>query len=226
MPHRRFLIPLALAGSVGIALAPALAEAATPSSASGATAHQLTSQSTATDAAALAKAAGFKTYHSAPASKSIRLQKSVAADVTGHAATSGATIYATTGDTSCSTDTGTGTAANPYCEVQDAVNAAAPGDTIDVAGTVGYFSQSPVTITTSDLTIVGTSTQSWIGDTTGPAITLDGASDVRLDSDYIGGGVSSHDGVTIDGASSGITISRTYVDTLRWNADYSAISVA
>ena len=249
MLHRRFLIPLALAGSVGIALAPALAEAATPSSASGASTHQLTSQSTATNAAALAKAAGFKTYKSAPASKSIRLQKTVGADITGHAAVSGTTIYATTGVVNCSPDTGTGTAANPYCDVQDAVNAASPGDTIDVAGTVGYSSQSPVTITTSDLTIVGTSTQSWIDDTTGPAITIDGASDVKisnlmlnsysgadvaiesssdisLDSDYIGYGVSSHDGVTIDGASSGITISRTYVDTGKWNAAYSAVSIA
>jgi len=249
--HRRFLIPLALAGSIGIALAPALAEAATPSSASGASTHQLTSQSTATDAAALAKAAGFKTYQSAPASKSIRLQKTVAADATGHASASasGTTIYATTAEDSCTTDSGTGTAANPYCKVQDAVNAASPGDTIDVAGTVGYSSQSPVTITTSDLTIVGTSTQSWIYDTTGPAITIVGASDIKisnlmlnsysgadvviegssdvtLDSDYIGYGVAEHDGVTIDGASSGIMISRTYVDTRSWSADYSAISVA
>ena len=251
MLHRRFLIPLALAGSVGIALAPAIAEAATPTSASGATAHLITTHSTAADAASLAKAAGFKTY-SSPKGKSIRLQKTVAADVSGHAnarAATGTTIYATTGDYNCSPDTGTGTAADPYCDVQDAVDAASTGDTIDVAGSVGYSSQSPVTITTSDLTIVGTSTQSWISDTTGPAITIDGASDVTisnlmldsysgadvaiegssdvtLDSDYIGGGVSSHDGVTIDGASSGITISRTYVDTEIWNADYSAISIA
>ena len=255
MPHRRLLIPLALAGSVGIALSPVIAEAATPSSASGAPAHLITTYAAA-DAATLAKAAGFKTYRSPSAAKSIRLQKTVAADATGHAtaraaaaASSGTTIYATTSDPTCSAGTGTGTATDPYCDLQDAVNAASPGDTIDVAGAVGYFSNSPVTITTSDLTIVGTSVQSWIDGTTGPALTIDGASDVTisnlmlnsysgadvaiegssdvtLDSDYIGGGAAAHDGVTIDGASSGITISRTYVDTTDWNADYSAISIA
>ena len=254
MLHRHLLIPLALAGSLGIGLAPAIAEAATPSSASG-TAQQIKSQS-ATSSAAAAKAAGFKTYHSPAAAKSIRLQKSVAADATGHVAAraatataSGTTIYATTAAFTCSPDTGTGTAASPYCDVQDAVNAASPGDTIDVSGETGYFSQSPLTITTSDLTIVGTSTQSWIGDTAGPAITIDGASDVTisnlmlysnsgadvaiegssnitLDSDYIGSGITKHDGITIDGASSGITISRTYVDTFQWDAAYSAIAIA
>jgi hypothetical protein len=252
--HRYLLIPLALAGSVGIGLAPAIAEAATPSSASGA-AQQITSQPATADAAALAKAAGLKTYHSPAAAKSIRLQKSVAADATGHvtaraatATASGTTIYAGTGG-ACVVDTGNGTPNAPYCDVQDAVNAASPGDTIDVSGDIGSFSQSALTITTSDLTIVGTSVQSWIGDTTGPAVTIDGASDVTisnmmlssfsgadvaiegssgvtLDSDYIGGGVGAHDGITIDGASSGITISRTYVDTLSWDADYSAISIA
>ena len=242
MFHRRFLIPLALAGSVGIALSPAIAEAATPSSASGATAHPIKSQ--AVDAAALAKAAGFKTYRS-PASKSVKVERSATAD-----ASSGTIIYATTGvPSNCSPDPGTGTAANPYCDVQDAVNAASPGDTIDVAGVEGYSSVDPVTITTSDLTIIGTSRVSWIGDTQGPALTIDGASDVTvqnmmlasydsanvaiegssdvtLDNDYMGGGNVAHQGVTIDGASSDVTISRSYVDTERWDADYSAVSIA
>jgi hypothetical protein len=244
--HRRLLIPLALAGSVGIGLAPAIAEAATPSSASGA-AQQIKSQS-ATNAAAVAKAAGFKTYHSPAAAKSIRLQKSVAADATGHAAAraatataSGTTIYTTTADFSCTsgTDTGTGTAANPYCDPQDAFNAASPGDTIDVAGATGYSWDEPVSITTSDLTIVGTSTQSWFGE----GLTLDGVSNVTisnimvergtadvaiegstgvvLDSDYLGGVAGAADGVSIDGSSSDITISRTFV-----NAAQDAVAIA
>ena len=61
MRHRRILVPLALAGSFGIALAPTFASAST------------TSHATALSAAsssAVAKAAGFKEY-SSPASKSV-----------------------------------------------------------------------------------------------------------------------------------------------------------
>ena len=239
MLHRRLLIPLALAGSVGIALSPVIAEAATPSSASGAPARLITTHSAAADATALAKAAGFKTYRSPAAAKSIRLQKTVAADATGHAtaraataASSGTTIYTTTADASCTTatDTGTGTEANPYCDPQDAINAASPGDTIDVGGSTGLSWEAPITIGTSNLTIVGTSTQSWFGD----GLTLDGVSNVTvsnimvdhgtadvtiedstgvtLDSDYFGGVGGAAEGVSIDGASSDITISRSYVD--------------
>jgi hypothetical protein len=245
-----------LAGSVGIGLAPAIAEAATPSSATGG-AHLIKSQSAATTTAVSAKATGFKTFHSPASAKSIRLQKSVAADATGHVAAraatataSGTTIYATTADFNCSPDPGTGTAASPYCDVQDAVNAASPGDTIDVDGSTGYFSEQPVTITTSDLTIVGTSSQSWIAHTTGPAITLDGvtgvtisnmmlasqsaadvaiegSSDITLDSDYLGGyAYGDHDGVTVDGTSSNVAITRTYVDTGGWGASTEGVRIA
>ena len=247
MHHRRLAIPLAVLGTMGIALGPTLAQAATPAQAAG---SHLTSNQSASKASA--NAAGLKTFSSS-ASKSVRLQQAAVSGGSqvgaSTASTTGTTIYATTGVVGCSTDTGTGTAASPYCKVQDAVNAASAGDTIDVAGAVGYFSQSPVTITTSDLTIVGTSTQSWIGDTSGPALTIDGASNVKisnmmlssydganvviegssgvtLDSDYLGGGNQAHAGLTIDGTSSGITVSRTYVDTEQWSASYSAVSIA
>jgi hypothetical protein len=55
------LIPLVLAGSVGIALAPLSAEAATPPSAGARSLTTTTTQSAAASAASLAKAAGFKT---------------------------------------------------------------------------------------------------------------------------------------------------------------------
>ena len=246
MEHRRLAIPLALVGTMGIAFTPAFAQAATPTQAS--TSHLAGSTSASTATSALSKTAGLHTF-SSPASKSVRLQKAAAVAKTSSSTSTGTTIYATTGDVGCSTDTGTGTAANPYCNVQDAVNAASSGDTIDVAGSIGYFSQGAVTITTSDLTIVGTSTQSWIGDTSGPALTIDGASNVTIsnmmlssydganvvienssgvtfDSDYIGGGNQAHQGLTIDGSSSDITISRTYVDTMRWDSGYSAVSIA
>ncbi|MBR7824766.1 right-handed parallel beta-helix repeat-containing protein [Actinospica sp. MGRD01-02] len=228
---------------MGIAFTPALAQAATPAQTTGS--HLTTTHSAST---AAENAAGLKTF-SSPAKKSVRVQKAATAQATS-ATSTGTTIYATTGDFSCSTDTGTGTSANPYCALQDAVNAASPGDTIDVEGSVGYFSESPVTITTSDLTIVGTSTQSWLAHTTGAAITLDGvtnvtiknmmlasqnsadvaienSSNITLDSDYLGGyAYGNHDGVTIDGTSDDVTVSRTYVDTGGWSANYAAVRIA
>lgn len=236
MKRRVIMMPLAVIGSVGVALAPTLAQAATPSSAGGA---KLTPATTAS-ASQLAKAAGFKTF-SSPKSKSVRVQKSVAARATG------TVIYATT---SYPCTGGDGSAAAPFCDLQSAVNAASPGDTIDVAGSQGYFSQVPVTITTSNLTIVGTSAQSWIAHSSGPAITLDGvtgvtienlmlasqnsadvaienSSDITIDSSYLGGyGYGTHDGVTVDGGSSNVAITRSYVDTGGWNANFDAVRVA
>lgn len=236
MKRRVIMMPLAVIGSVGVALAPSLAQAATPSSAGVA---KLTPTATAS-ASQLAESAGFKTF-SSPKSKSVRVQKSVAAHATG------TVIYATT---SYPCTGGDGSAAAPFCDLQSAVNAASPGDTIDVAGSQGYFSQVPVTITTSDLTIVGTSAQSWIAHSTGPAITLDGvtgvtienlmlasqnaadvavenSSDITIDSSYLGGyAYGAHDGVTVDGTSSNVDITRSYVDTGGWNANYDAVRVA
>lgn len=250
MHRRRFLMPAAVVGSVGIALTPALASASTP--AQPALTHQITG---AVSPLSANTGAAFKKF-SSPLSKSIRVQKAQTAGAArldsrvaaGDAAT-GTVIYATTADFNCSPDTGNGTVGDPYCNLQDAVDAASPGDTIDVAGAVGYFSESPVTITTSDLTIVGTSSQSWLAHTPGAAITLDGvsgvtisnmmlagttadvaienSSDITLDSDYLGGyAYGDHDGVTIDGTSSGITVSRSYVDTGGWGATTDAVRIA
>jgi hypothetical protein len=252
--RRRIWIPLVLAGSVGIALAPVSSEAATPSPSAGARSLTGTTQSAAADAAALAKAAGFKTY-STPASKTVRMQKSVAAAIAGHpaaraaTASSGTTIYTTSGSTTCTTDTGDGTEANPYCSVQDAVNAASPGDTIDVGSVYSGTGSPGVTITTSDLTIVGTTDASWV--TGAPAFTLDGASDVTisnmimsgggggapavsiedstgitLDSDYLGNREDPSTEVSIDGTSSDITVSRSFLGAIGWQGGLDAVQVA
>ena len=248
MHRRRLLIPAALIGSLGIALTPALAEAATP----GASAASSATQQTVKSVKPLSATAGaaFKKFAS-PANKSVHLPKAALAAIsTAHTAAttgSGTTIYATTGDINCSPDTGTGTAAEPYCNLQDAVDAAQSGDTIDVDGSVGYSWDQPVTITTSDLTVVGTSTQSWLGG----ALTLDGVSDVKIsnmmieglnntgadvtvedstgvtiDSSYIGGSPSAQKGISIDGLSSDIAITRTYVDSGQNKTAGGAITIA
>ena len=227
--RRRFLIPLAVAGSMGVALTPAFADASTATRATG---THLEGKAVANVPASTG--AAFKTF-SSPASKSVHLQKAALAAIksagASTAATAGTTIYATTGAAPCSTDTGNGTQANPYCNVQDAVNAASPGDTIDIGGSTGSFDGAPVTITTSDLTIVGTSAQSWLGE----GLTLNGVSNVTisnlmvergtadvvienssgitLDSDFLGGVGGAATGVSIDGSSSNIAVTHTYVDS-------------
>jgi hypothetical protein len=69
-------------------------------------------------------------------------------------ATGGTTIYV--GDASdcigTTVDSGNGTSANPYCSIQDAVNAASGGDVVSIGSGLGY-TYGPVTITTSDLTL-------------------------------------------------------------------------
>lgn len=266
MPRRRLFIPLALVGAVGISLTPTLASASTPTHA--ATTHA-TLEGDATSSS-LAKAAGFKTYTSS-AGKSVRVQQAAEAAMKGFAtskakassrtsdtsSSSGATIYTSTASATCGGEpAGNGTAASPYCSVQDAVDAAVPGDVIEVEGSAGAAQWAAITITTSDLTIVGVSTQSWISGSqvtpTLPAITLDGVSNVTitnmmvsnrdapdvaienstgvtLEDDYLGGGGVSdlrQDSVSIDGASSDVTISRSYLDTNGWSPDYAAVSIA
>ena len=146
---------------------------------------------------------------------------------------SGSTIYAKTAG-NCSNETGNGSEATPFCKLQDAVNAAAPGDTIVIFG--GGPTDYLLTITKSDLTIVGEPVDGLIPaitGVTGPMLTLDGVHDVAIsnlevlgsvaienstavtfDSSYVEGiRNSTNNGpmpaVTIDGSSSGITISRT-----------------
>ncbi|HTJ71622.1 MAG TPA: right-handed parallel beta-helix repeat-containing protein [Actinospica sp.] len=153
-------------------------------------------------------------------------------------ATSGTTIYATTSGT-CSTETGTGTQAAPYCKLQDAVNAASPGDTIDVSGTSGESSSDSVTVKTSNISIVGVGGHAAIAtggyipsaltldDVTGvtvsgmmftsdgdPAVQVIGSSDVTFTADYMAAaiGISPNDALTIDGTSSNVSVTRSVID--------------
>ena len=161
--------------------------------------------------------------------------RAVAASAVKPRTASGTTIYVAIPALACATETGTGTAANPYCKVQDGVNAAAAGDTVQVDGSAGYSAQEAVTVTTSNISIVGLF-HPQISPTNGnsghPAITLNGvtgvsvsglslessngptvkvasSSGVVIDSVQIGNFTGSAGGVVvIDGASNGVTVSR------------------
>ena len=232
--------------AVSVALIPSLAQAAdSPSTAAG-TSAAVTADLT------KAGASNFHTF-SSPESKAIRAQKQSTAPKS-RAATTGKTIYASTSYPSCQSEIGTGTQNSPFCKVQDAVDAAQPGDTVDVFGYTGYFSSDPVTVKTSGISIVGTSDQSWIQPTDGkPALILDhvtgvtvsnmmlttwnssavqiiGSSNITLDSSYLTTVVSpsgtAFTGLTIDGASSNVTVSRTFVGAGVWAPGSKGISVA
>ncbi len=165
----------------------------------------------------------------------------------------GRTIYAVSA-ISCDVDTGTGAQDAPYCLIQNAVNAAVRGDTVQITGSTGYFSQESVTVKTSGIRIVGIGGQAWINssgqrpaleldgvtDVTvsnmmlesygTPAVVIKGSSNIKLDGDYVDLNPNTHgvDALTIDGASSNVTVSRTYVDAGFWGAGPAAsgISVA
>jgi hypothetical protein len=236
------------------ALIPSTAFAAGPAAVS-ASAKRL---SAVVDAPAASAGAHLKSF-SSPASSSMRLQKpaiagaraaaahgSTTAKATG-AAAAGSTIYvAAYSYATCTNGTGAGTETDPYCSIQDAVNAAVSGDTVDVLGSQGYFSTEAVTISTSGISIVGVGNQAWdMAPSGSPAFVLNGVSDVTisnlmlsgagngtptlevlgsnhvtLDSDYIQGAWSgpttaamADTAIEIDGASSDVTVSRTYVNT-------------
>jgi hypothetical protein len=250
---------LAFLLAAGVALVPGTASAAAPHARAHAAPRTASAAATASSAASASASALRKAASSAlptfssPASKSVREQAPVARPAGGHAsaagtADSGRTIYATTDY--CTVGTGSGTSADPYCSVQLAVNAAAPGDTIDVTGSIGHFSYTPVTVRTSGISIVGTSPQSWIRVDKSPAIILDDVSDVTVsnlmltashssavevigssgitfDSDYLSQDLyGSASTMTVDGGSSDVTVSRTYVDTGGWAADSEGVAIA
>ena len=264
MLRRSSIATSAAVFAAAVALTPGLAYAAAP-------AHSAAVPAIGHVVARTPKPATPHTF-SSPASKSIREQRpalasaksaagiaaATATEATGASsadtqATTPTVIYATTGPVACAPDNGTGTAAAPYCSVQDAVNAAAPGDTIDVQGSTGYFSNSPVTVTTSDISIVGIGGQAWI-DTNGakPALTLDGvtgvtvsnmmltsngsptvdvvgSSDITLDSSYViqaYGSSTPVNSIAIDGASSNVTVSRSYVDDGGGEGGFDSVAIA
>ena len=63
----------------------------------------------------------------------------------------------------CDTPSGDGSEANPYCRVQDAVDAAVSGDTVKIIGRSGYSSWWPVVVRTSGISLVGSDDGSaWI----------------------------------------------------------------
>jgi PKD domain len=189
-----------------------------------------------------------RVYHASSVAKAP--SKSVA--VKPRVAASGTTIYVdnSTTDGACPSGPGTGTAADPYCLLQDAINAASSGDTVSVSGSL--FGQA-VTITTSGLTILSTNTSpplmsSSAGDQPAlvlngadditisniameggsvPAVVVEGSSNITLDSDqlisYNGLGPGT---VTIDGSSSAVTVSRSLFSLRGWAGDSIGVDIA
>ena len=215
---------------------------------------QQPAQAGAKNAATIAAATAARARKAGTSGRGADAQAATAADAGTQAATTApVVIYATTGTFTCSPDNGTGTQANPFCSVQDAVNAAVPGDTIDVDGSQGYSSNTPVKVTTSDISIVGIGVQAWINtDNSTPALTLDGvtgvtvsnlmltsdggttlaitgSSDITVDSSYViqqYGAAGPVNTVSIDGTSSDVTLSRTYVDNGGGSAGPDSVAVA
>ncbi|MDH6136334.1 hypothetical protein P3T37_005759 [Kitasatospora sp. MAA4] len=243
MSHRR-LIATAAVLAAGVAFIPGPALAADPPHATDGNPVRATAPT-----AAIPELRIF----SSPASHAIRLPNPAGGVASSRATGSGRTIYAESQSTLlCSTDHGTGTQASPYCDLQNAVNAASPGDTVTFGG---FFAES-VTVKTSGISIVGDSvhgTRSRIdGLRDKPALLLDGvtgvtvsnlmatgyttpavqitqSSGITLDADNmhlfagIGTGGSA---LAIDGTSSSITVSRSYADTGSWSLDTRGISIA
>lgn len=170
----------------------------------------------------------------------------------GAKAATGRTFYVQFGFSPC----GTGTQASPYCLLQTAVDAAQPGDTIDVLSSQVYSSQESVTVRTSGISIVGVGNQASVSagnaNNGKPSLVLDhvsnvtvsnmmltsnggatavaviGSSGVTIDSSYVGTGndFGGADLLTIDGGSDHVTVSRTHVDTGFSRAGARAIAVA
>ncbi|MBS2965095.1 right-handed parallel beta-helix repeat-containing protein [Actinocrinis puniceicyclus] len=243
---RRLAVPVAVIAT-GAAFFTAGASAATAQPAPTApTAHGST-------LAAGATVAPFRTF-SSPASKSVRLRKPAATLVKSRTAT-GQTIYADV-YRNCTTETGDGSQANPYCNLQDAVNAAVSGDTVDALGDGNGYFMNTLTVATSGISIVGVGGQNpgifpELGNGGKPALVIDGASNVTIsnlfmsafnapavevmgssnltfDSDSVTeAGFGSADTFTIDGSSSDVTVSRTFLDNGTWTAPgHAAVSIA
>jgi hypothetical protein len=223
--YRRVATPVVLVVAVGSALClPGSAFAGTGSGDASTAVHTVSTSAHSLSAAA--RPSAYKSF-SSPASNARPIRGAVRSASARAAATGGTTLYVAS--TSPCSDSGNGTQADPYCDPQAAVNAASPGDIISIA--FGYW--GPLTVSTSDLTIDAASgTRLWAAE--GPGLLLNGVSDVNLSGLTVGSysadsleivdstdvdfdsGEAAGDGVTtlaIDGASSGITISRSVVTT-------------
>ena len=142
-------------------------------------------------------------------------------------------------------ETGNGTQAKPFCNLQDGIDAASPGDTVVAAGQLGYSFADDVQVTTSNISIIGTNNVTSIdgngmpdfvlNGVTGvtisgftlqtdagagvPAVQIEGSSGITLDSNYVQTYYPSAVGAfAVNGSSSGVTISRNIVSQVTWNA--------
>jgi hypothetical protein len=250
MSHRRHLVVSAAIVAAATALAPCAAFASTPATTLHAHGIAGVTLSKSTKSAASAKASPstpLRTFTSKSSSVVHRSQFAAKPAVTG------TTIYvAGTPGLECTTatDYGTGTAANPFCSIQDAITVVKSGDVISVAPQ-GDFTYSGFSLSgVSNISIVGAAAGVDISEPyfdSPPGISLDDVSDVKisnlsvsgsststvtvadssgvtLDSDYVVGGGTAV--VSIDGASSGVTVSRTTVAPGDWSETGTAISVA
>lgn len=247
MSHRRLWVTAAFVAA-GVALIPTVAQAdSSPAAPRHITAVATKSPSTLT--------APRPHHFDTPAPHSVLLQRAsspAAAAVAANADATGASIYARI-TASCTSETGDGTQANPFCLIQSAVDTAQPGDTVYVQNPTNAVTTQSVTVTTSGITIVGVGSLAYIqpSDTSKPTLTIDGVSDVTVrnlvvdgapgqpavriagstgvtfDSGYVNGAPDAGPGaIDIDGASSGVTISHTYVDGGQKSTGAPAISVA
>lgn len=242
--HHHLAAPAAVAAAVGAALClPGPAFAAASSSASVTSAHAASVPTSSVRSAADGSSA-FKTFVSSSAKTGVGQRRSAVA----RAASSGTTIYVNGhDDANCVTSPGAGTAADPYCSLQTGVNAASAGDTVSVADQYPY-NYGPLTVSTSDISIVGNG--SIIQASTGSGLVLDdvsgvtvsgftvfapgssvvqviGSHDTTLDTvDAAAAAATPSGAISIDGASSGITVSRSIVSQESWYAQGVGISVA
>ncbi|MEV8098293.1 right-handed parallel beta-helix repeat-containing protein [Kitasatospora sp. NPDC085879] len=197
---------------------------------------------------------GAKTFTS-PAGNSSRVQgRAVVAARAAAVPSTGRTVYVLT-RTTCTTDTGTGTQAAPFCSLQHGVDAAVPGDTVRVDGKDEGVSppgdMEAVVVRTSGLTLVGGTNAPQISSFNNaagrPALTLDGVSDVTVGHLAFAGGNapsllvkgssritldsdrldgSGGNALTIDGTSSAITVTRSHASMFYPVAGSATISVA
>jgi PKD domain/Right handed beta helix region len=179
--HRRQLAVAAAIAAAATALGSGTASASAHTNSANVSAHGVAAPHSATPANPPMSA--FKTFTSHSAGAVAHAPKTV------EPAAPGITIYVGNAYNGCPGDTGDGSQANPYCSIQDAVNAAKSGDTISVAGGVNENDKADqvlysggITVKTSNLTIESSGLP-WLegtGNSFGPLITIDDATNVKI----------------------------------------------